>query len=117
MTDKGRPRQGFIRVDRLRQAAWLQLNDCELADRELLADGKLAYYFAECAETTVLLAAWNPHEPEIARLCKFAQLVSKEIGVAVAQRRNAGMRYDKLQKRYRFPEFTSDISGEERRRS
>lgn len=81
----------IVRVDYLKLAAWLRLNDQKLVNRELLSDGRVAYYFLKTGESDHLVRRWWAREEEQTRLSRFASIVSFEIRAAIKLKRAHGM--------------------------
>jgi hypothetical protein len=80
----------LLRVDQLQLAAWLRLNHLKLVRRDLLPDGRIAYYFEPCVDAERLISYWLARDAETARLSAFARIVSYEVGRASRLRRANG---------------------------
>jgi hypothetical protein len=86
----------LLRVDQLQLAAWLRLNKLKLVRRDLLPDGRIAYYFQPSANAEQLISYWSARGTETARLSAFARIVSYEVGRASRLRR-ANEKYQSIQ--------------------
>lgn len=86
-SDSENPTNETMRVDRLHLAAWLRLNKQRMVRRELLPDGRVAYYFEPSEDLPNLVAFWCSQTAETGKLSSFARIVSHEIRVACRLRR------------------------------
>ena len=80
-----------VRIERLRLAAWMQLNGQELLERLMQADGKVIYIFRRSDNTESLVRQWDEKTPHEIVLARFSSIVSFEIQTAVRMRRAAGI--------------------------
>ena len=81
----------IIEVERLRLAAWLQLNGQDLIDRSLRDDAKIIYTFRRSDKIDSLIKQWDEKTTREIVLARFSRIVSFEIQLAVRMRRAAGL--------------------------
>lgn len=80
-----------IEIERLRLAAWMQLNGQELLERRLGVGGKMVYVFRRSEITNDIVKKWDVKAPSEVALARFSRIVSSEIQRAVRMRRAAGL--------------------------
>lgn len=81
----------IVSIERLRLAAWLQLNGERLLERHLQDDGKIIYRFRRSDKIDKLVKQWDHKSCHELVLSRFSGIVSFEIQKAVRMRRAAGL--------------------------